>query len=74
MHVIMDVFSVVSPSSMALLPVVQEIQTKTHETPQNSKNVLFKPLALYVHGDLGAVLAGVEHLNGADVPFPLVSL
>jgi hypothetical protein len=31
MYVIMDVFSVMSPSLMALLPVVQEIQTTTHK-------------------------------------------
>jgi hypothetical protein len=39
MDVIMDVFSIMSPSLMALLPVVQEIQ-KTHKNPKNSKNVL----------------------------------
>jgi hypothetical protein len=47
MYVIMDVFSVMSPS---LLPVVQEIQTKTDKKSQNSKNVFFKPLALYIMG------------------------
>jgi hypothetical protein len=33
MYVIMDVFSVMSPSLMALRPVVQEIQTKTDNPP-----------------------------------------
>jgi hypothetical protein len=45
---IVDVFSLISPSLKALRPVVQEIQTKTHKNTKNSKNVLFKPLALYM--------------------------
>jgi hypothetical protein len=45
MYVIVGVFFIMSPSLMALLPVVQEMRPKHTKKPHQKLYVLFKPLA-----------------------------